>query len=55
MKQNLLLHQVESAGKRVFQIVSKVTFVFRKKTKDRKKRNDVKASEGDTFKKMSIF
>jgi hypothetical protein len=32
-----------SAGKRVFQIVSKVTFVFRKKTKDGKKRNDLKA------------
>jgi len=43
-----------SAGKRVFQIVSKVTFVFDKKTKDGKKRKDVKASEGDTF-KMSIF
>ena len=45
----------KSAGKRVFLIVSKVTFVFGKKTKDGKKRKDVKASEGDTFKKMSIF
>ena len=43
-----------SAGKRVFLIVSKVTFVFGMKTKDGKKRKDVKASEGDTF-KMSIF
>jgi hypothetical protein len=41
-----------SAGKRVFLIVIKVTFVFRKKTKDGKKRKDVKASEGDTFKKI---
>ena len=39
----------------MFLIVSKVTFVFRKKTKDGKKRKDVKASEGDTFKKRSIF
>jgi hypothetical protein len=44
-----------SAGKRVFLIVSKVTFIFGKETKDGKKRKDVKASEGDTFKKMSIF
>ena len=44
-----------SAGKRVFLIVSKVTFVFGKKTKDGKKRKDVKPSEGATFKKMSIF
>jgi hypothetical protein len=44
-----------SAGKRVFLIVSKVTFVFRKKAKDGKKRNDVKALERDIFKKMSIF
>ena len=44
-----------SGGKRVFLIVSKVTFVFGKKTKDGKKRKDVKASEGDTFKKMSNF
>jgi len=44
-----------SAGKRVFQIVSKVTFVFGKNTKDGKERKDVKTSEGDTFKKMSIF
>ena len=43
-----------SVGKRVFQIISKVTVVFGKKTKDGKKRKDVKASEGDTF-KMSIF
>jgi hypothetical protein len=44
-----------SVGKRVFLTVSKVTFVFGKKIKDGKKRKDVKASEGDTFKKMSIF
>jgi len=44
-----------SVGKRVFLIVRKVTFVFGKKTKDEKKRKDVKASEGDTFKKMSNF
>ena len=44
----------KSAGKRVFLIVSKITFVFGKKTKDGKKRKDVKASERDTF-KMSIF
>jgi hypothetical protein len=44
-----------STGKRVFQIVGKVTFIFVKKTKDGKKRKDVKASKGDTFKKMSIF
>jgi hypothetical protein len=44
-----------SASKRVFLIVSKVIFVFWKKTKDGKKRKDVKVSEGDTFKKMSIF
>jgi hypothetical protein len=34
-----------SAGKRVFQIVSKVTFIFVKKTKGGKKRKDVKASK----------
>ena len=44
-----------SVGKRVFLIICKVTFVFGKKTKDGKKRKDVKASKGDTFKKMSIF
>ena len=33
-----------SVGKRVFQIISKVTVVFGKKTKDGKKRKDVKAS-----------
>ena len=44
-----------SVGKRVSLIVCKVTFVFGKKTKDGKKRKDVKSSEGDTFKKMSIF
>jgi hypothetical protein len=44
-----------STGKRVFLIVSEVTFVFGKKIKDGKKRKDAKASKGDTFKKMSIF
>ena len=44
-----------SAGKRVFLIESKATFVFGKKTKDGKKRKDMKPSEGDKFKKMLVF
>ena len=44
-----------SAGKIVFQIVSKVTFVFGKKTKDGKKRKDVKASEGDNSRRCQFF
>ena len=44
-----------SAYKRVFLIVSKVTFVFRKKTKDGKKRKDVKASEGTHSRRCQFF
>jgi hypothetical protein len=44
-----------SKGKRVFNIVSKLKFVFRKKTKDEKPRKDVKPTPGATFKKKSIF
>jgi hypothetical protein len=44
-----------SKGKRVFNIVSKLKFVFGKKTKDRKLRNDVKPTLGASFKKKSIF
>ena len=43
-----------SVGKRVFLIVNKIKFVFGKKTKDGMRKN-VKPTEGDTFKKMSIF
>jgi hypothetical protein len=44
-----------SKGKRVFNIVSKLKFVFRKKTKDEKPKKDVKPTPGATFKKKSIF
>jgi len=44
-----------SKGHRVYMIVENVKFVFGKKTKDRKPRKVVKANEGDTFKKKSIF
>jgi hypothetical protein len=44
-----------SKGKRVFNIVSKLKFVFGKKTKDRKPRKDVKPTPGAIFKKKSIF
>jgi hypothetical protein len=44
-----------SKGKRVFNIVSKLKFVFRKKTKDKKPRKDAKPTPGATFKKKSIF
>ena len=44
-----------SKGKRVFNIVSKLKFVFGKKTKDGKPRKDVKPTLGATFKKKSIF
>jgi hypothetical protein len=39
----------------VFNIVSKLKFVFGKKTKDRKPSKDVKPTQGATFKKKSIF
>jgi hypothetical protein len=44
-----------SKGKRVFNIVSKLKFVFRKKTKDGKPIKDVNPTLGATFKKKSIF
>jgi hypothetical protein len=44
-----------SKGKRVFNIVSKLKFVFGKKTKEGKPRKDVKPTQGATFKKKSIF
>jgi hypothetical protein len=44
-----------SKGKRVFNIVSKLKFVFGKKTKDGKPRKDVKPTPRATFKKKSIF
>ena len=44
-----------SKGHRVYKIVENVKFVFGKKTKDGKPRKVVKANEGDTFKKKSIF
>jgi hypothetical protein len=44
-----------SKGKRVFDIVSKLKFVFEKKTKDEKPRKDVKPTPRATFKKKSIF
>jgi len=44
-----------SKGHRVYKIVENIKFVFGKKTKDGKPRKVVKANEGDTFKKMSIF
>jgi hypothetical protein len=44
-----------SKGKRVFSIVSKLKFVFGKKTKDEKTRKNVKPAPGATFKKKSIF
>lgn len=43
-----------SKGKRVFKIVSNITFVYGK-AKDGKRRKDMKPLEGDTFKKMSVF
>ena len=44
-----------SKGKRFFSIVSKLKFVFGKKTKDGKPRKNVKPAPGATFKKKSIF
>jgi hypothetical protein len=44
-----------SKGKKVFSIVSKLKFVFGKKTKDRKPRKNVKPAPGATLKKKSIF
>ena len=44
-----------SKGQRVFKIMSNFKFVFRKKTKDRKTRKDVKSTPGATFKKKSVF
>jgi hypothetical protein len=44
-----------SKGKRVFNIVNKLKFVFGKKTKDRKPRKDVKPTPGATFKKSIFF
>jgi hypothetical protein len=44
-----------SKGKRVFNIVSNLKFVFEKKTKDEKTRKDVKPTPRATFKKKSIF
>jgi hypothetical protein len=52
---SLLLHWVTVKVKRVFNIVSKLKFVFRKKKKDKKPRKDVKPTHGATFKKKSIF
>jgi len=43
-----------SKGQRVVQIVSKIKFVFGKKTKDGKPRKDVKPILGATFKR-SLF
>jgi len=44
-----------SKGKGVFSIVSKLKFIFGKKTKDGKPRKNVKPALGATFKKKSIF
>ena len=44
-----------SKGQRVLKIVSKIKFVFGKKTKVRKPRKNVKPTSGATFKKKSIF
>jgi hypothetical protein len=44
-----------SKDKRVFNIVNKLKFDFRKNTKDGKPRKDVKPTPGTTFKKKSIF
>ena len=44
-----------SKGQIVFEIVSKIKFVFRKKIKDGKPRKDVKPTPRATFKKKSIF
>jgi Fe-S cluster biosynthesis and repair protein YggX len=44
-----------SKGKRVFNIVSKLKFVFRKKTKDEKPRKDVKPTPGAILKKSIFF
>jgi hypothetical protein len=44
-----------SKGKRVFDIVSKLKFVFGKKTKDGKPRKDVKPTPGATFEKSIFF
>jgi Fe-S cluster biosynthesis and repair protein YggX len=41
-----------SKGKRVFNIVSKLKFIFGKKTKDGKQRKDVKPTPGATLKKV---
>jgi hypothetical protein len=44
-----------SKGKKNFSIVSKLKFVFGKKTKDRKPRKNVKPAPGATFKKSIFF
>ena len=44
-----------SKCQRVFSIVSKLKFVFGKKTKDGKPRNNVKPAPGATFKKKSTL
>jgi uncharacterized Zn finger protein (UPF0148 family) len=44
-----------SKGHRVYKIVENIKFAFGKKTKDGKPRKVVKANEGDTFKKKSLF
>ena len=45
----------EICVQRVFQIVGKIKFVFRKKTKDRKPRKVTKPTPKATLKKKSIF
>jgi len=56
---NIELHSAASScnskHKRVFSIISKLKFVFEKKTKDGKQRKNVKPALGATFKKKSIF
>jgi hypothetical protein len=42
-------------GQRVFKIVSKIKFVFEKKTKDKKTTKDVKPTLRATFKKKVYF
>jgi len=44
-----------SKGQRAFQIVSKIKFVFGKKTKDEKPRKDMKPIPGATHSKSSLF
>jgi hypothetical protein len=44
-----------SKGKRIFNIVSKLKFVFEKKIKDEKPIKNVKPTPGATFKKSNFF